>query len=123
MRVSVIVDPTALRAIARAVMGEDALDDAGQRDLLRELANTAGGALKRAYAAENISLTTGLPVDDEAPLPSETTRWWIGRAKDAGATLGFACLERSAQRLGGAAGRCRHAPDGDVGRARESRAR
>jgi DNA-binding response OmpR family regulator len=95
VRVSVIADPTALCAIAKAVMGDDALDDAGQRDLLRELANTAGGALKRAYGAENISLTTGLPVDDAAPLPSETTRWWIGRAKDAGATLGFACEVRA----------------------------
>jgi CheY-like chemotaxis protein len=95
VRVSIIADATALCAIAKQAMGEESLDEAGQRDFLREMANTAGGALKRAYASENISLTTGLPVDDAAPLPSETTRWWIGRAKDAGATLGFACEVRA----------------------------
>jgi len=91
LRISVVADGSALCAIAKHVMGEESLDEAGQRDLLREMANTAGGALKRAYAVEQITLTTGIPVDDAAPLPGEATRWWVGRAKDAGATLAFAC--------------------------------
>jgi hypothetical protein len=36
---------------------------------LRELANTAGGALKRAALAENIALTTGIPFS-ETPAPT-----------------------------------------------------
>jgi len=100
LRVSVIADRTALCAIGKVVMGED-LDEGAQRDLLRELANTAGGAIKRAYATDGVTLTTGLPVDGAAPVPDDATRWWIARAKEAGATIGLACelRERKNERV------------------------
>ena len=46
------------------------------RDALRELANTAGGALKRAALTESVALTTGLPVDDNAArFPGKHICW------------------------------------------------
>ncbi len=97
LQVSVVADASAMGAICRAVMGEE-LDEAGQLDLLRELANTAGGAVKRAYGAENVVLTTGLPVDRQAPAPGPDTRWWMLRAKEAGAIFGLACEVQQTQK-------------------------
>lgn len=105
LRISIVVDGVALKAIAAALLGPDA-DELAKRDILRELANTAGGALKRAFAVEKVILTTGLPVDDvKAPAPSESTRWWTAPLSGAGAMLALACelRDRPNQRVAASA--------------------
>jgi DNA-binding response OmpR family regulator len=90
LRISLVAEPAALAALARTVMGED-VDEGARLDLLRELANTAGGALKRAYATEGVVLTTGLPVDGHLPPQDATTRWWTARAATLGVAFGLVC--------------------------------
>lgn len=83
VRVSVVADATGLRWIKANLLGDpnataDAADDA-----LRELANTAGGALKRAALAENIALTTGIPgTDNPAPPPEQHACWTLALDAD-----------------------------------------
>ncbi len=64
LRVSIVLDTRSLSWLREALLGDpeaalDAVDDA-----LRELANTSGGAIKRAALGESVVLTTGLPVSD-----------------------------------------------------------
>jgi len=76
-RISVVVDAITLRWVKSALLGNanasaDAVDDA-----LRELANTAGGAVKRAALAENVVLTTGIPTStDNASSHFEQHSCW-----------------------------------------------
>jgi len=76
-----------------AQLGENLLGDPDPApemidDVLREMANAAGGAVKRALLPEGIVLTTGLPIGGDAdPVPSTTTaRAWDLDA-EGGATL------------------------------------
>jgi len=66
LRVSLVADAGALSFIRATLLGDPAAPDDAMRDALRELANTAGGALKRAALMEGITLTTGIPRDDSA---------------------------------------------------------
>jgi DNA-binding response OmpR family regulator len=61
VRVSVAVDATALHWLRTALLGDPAASIEAVDDALRELANTAGGAFKRAALLENLTFTTGLP--------------------------------------------------------------
>jgi len=75
-RVSVVVDAITIRWVKSALLGNpnasvDAVDDA-----LRELANTAGGAVKRAALTENVVLTTGIPSTDNASSHFEQHSCW-----------------------------------------------
>ena len=55
------------------------------QDALRELANTAGGALKRAALGEGITLTTGIPRDDTAGrFPDKHACYTLKLAGDTG---------------------------------------
>jgi DNA-binding response OmpR family regulator len=76
LRVSIVADSVALHWLKATLLADpnataDAADDA-----LRELANTAGGALKRAALAENVSLTTGIPSTDRVTPPSADHSCW-----------------------------------------------
>ncbi|HEY3255552.1 MAG TPA: hypothetical protein VGJ91_16450 [Polyangiaceae bacterium] len=64
LRLSIVADPAALGWIRETLLGDSTANDEATRDALRELANTAGGALKRAALTESITLTTGIPSND-----------------------------------------------------------
>jgi hypothetical protein len=62
--------------IRETLLGDPSAHDEATRDALRELANTAGGALKRAALTESITLTTGIPCDDSASrFPGKHLCW------------------------------------------------
>jgi hypothetical protein len=63
LRVSVMADRPTVLWLGESLLGEASPGDAAIDDLLRELANTAGGAVKRAALPESITLTTGLPTN------------------------------------------------------------
>lgn len=77
IRVSVVVETRLVKSLAEALLGDgDASSDALE-DMLREIANTAGGALKRAAGLENIVVTTGLPVNEARGVTrNEMTKCW-----------------------------------------------
>ncbi|HEV8551748.1 MAG TPA: response regulator [Polyangiaceae bacterium] len=61
VHVSIVVDRKGADWLRSAVLSDPSATDAMTADVLRELANTAGGALKRSALGENVTLTTGLP--------------------------------------------------------------
>jgi CheY-like chemotaxis protein len=76
VRVAVALDEQALSWLRESVLcdpsaGHDATDDA-----LREFANTAGGALKRAALGEGVTLTTGMPINDTDAYAAATQSCW-----------------------------------------------
>jgi hypothetical protein len=74
VRLHVIIEDSMLEWFRLTLLGDPATDEAATQDALRELANTAGGCLKRAALAEGLALTTGLPVDVSQPSVSDTAR-------------------------------------------------
>jgi hypothetical protein len=76
VRVSIAVDSNALSWLRQSLLGDAAANDEATDDALRELANTAGGAVKRAALCENITLTTGLPTNDRAASFPSASRCW-----------------------------------------------
>jgi DNA-binding response OmpR family regulator len=94
LRVSVAIDGS-----TAASLGASLLEDSGANavdDLLRELANTAGGAIKRAALLENVTLTTGLPVN-ESQVRCEGTgiEAWHAVSEGSDACFGIVCESRS----------------------------
>jgi FixJ family two-component response regulator len=67
LRVSVVIDAASVNWLGNALLGDPRPADAALDDLLRELANTAGGAVKRAALPENVTFTAGLPISGRAP--------------------------------------------------------
>lgn len=57
------MDARSLQNIAVNIFGDRDTPQEALEDMLRELANTLGGALKRAVEAESLNMTTGLPVN------------------------------------------------------------
>lgn len=89
IRIAVGADAAACDAIAQLVLGGDTRAES-LGDALRELANTAGGVLRRTGEAEGLSFTIGLPCDGD--LLAGTTaqkRRWLAQAPS-GLTLAFA---------------------------------
>jgi CheY-like chemotaxis protein len=85
LRLSIAADTTSLAWLREVLLGDASANDAAARDALRELANTAGGALKRAAVAEGVTLTTGLPVDDSAArFPGSHNCWTLDLGGSAG---------------------------------------
>jgi len=66
VRLTVAIDATAIPRLAALCLGDAAAPEESVRDVLREFANTAGGAFVRAASQEGVSLTHGLPVDVKA---------------------------------------------------------
>jgi CheY-like chemotaxis protein len=64
VRLSIVVDAPTVAWLGDVLLGDPKADDAAVNDVLRELANTAGGAVKRAALPENITLTMGMPVNE-----------------------------------------------------------
>jgi len=85
LRLSIAADTAGCKWIRETLLGDGAAQDNATRDALRELANTAGGALKRAALAESITLTTGIPRDDSVTrFPGKHSCWTLRIAGDAG---------------------------------------
>ena len=79
VRLRVAFDAKHLQQVGNA-MTNDRLDAESLRDVAREIANVAGGALKRQLQREGIVLTIGLPVDldlTDAPIGMDPSvrRW------------------------------------------------
>lgn len=85
LRLSIVADVAASKWIRETLLGDPAAPDTAVSDALRELANTAGGALKRAALSESITLTTGIPRDDStARFPGKHQCWSLKLEGDAG---------------------------------------
>ncbi len=67
VRLTVGIDKGSVAKLGELCLGDANAPEDALRDVLREFANTAGGAFMRAAAQEGVSLTCGLPVD----LPRE----------------------------------------------------
>lgn len=77
IRVSIVVEAKLLRTLAGILLGDENAPNESLDDMLREIANTAGGAVKRAAELENVNVTTGLPVNGGATsTQNETTSCW-----------------------------------------------
>ena len=63
VRLTVGVEASVASKLAALCLGDADAPEDSVRDVLRELANTAGGAFVRAAVQEGVSLTHGLPVD------------------------------------------------------------
>jgi hypothetical protein len=70
LMVSVAADPSTQAWLARALLQNPAPGEAALNDVMRELASTAGGALKRMALQEQVTMTTGLPVNVSAVAPA-----------------------------------------------------
>ncbi len=77
VRLSIVVDTAALAWVRETLLGDAQANDEATDDALRELSNTAGGAIKRAALSENVALTTGLPRTDGSSPPSEQPSWTL----------------------------------------------
>jgi DNA-binding response OmpR family regulator len=75
VRVSVVADARMLAWLRESLLGDPSANDEATDDALRELANTAGGAIKRAALCENVALTTGLPVNEAVEFPGKHQCW------------------------------------------------
>lgn len=88
LRVSIVADPTTLSWLGGTLLGDPHASEATMKDVLRELANTAGGAVKRAALPENITLTTGIPSNEYAvPAQGKGIQSWIMSVDGAKACL------------------------------------
>ncbi len=86
LTVRVGIERPAQIALATALLDEPDADAAALRDMLREIANTAGGAFKRTAASEGRIFSLGIPVDlPEAPRPAPDARAhreWLARGRE-----------------------------------------
>lgn len=88
VRVSIAVDTTTASWIRATLLGDPSADAAAVDDVLRELANTSGGALKRSALSENIALTTGIPVNEQLKVKdSPNCKCWTLSIEGTDATI------------------------------------
>jgi CheY-like chemotaxis protein len=101
VRVSIVADTQSVGWIRATLLGDENADQAATDDALRELANTASGAFKRAAACENIVLTTGLPISGgKESFPGKSTCWSLALPGDLGCVaLAVEIIERENQRV------------------------
>lgn len=101
VRVSIVADEHSLGWIRAALLGDESADQAAADDALRELANTASGAFKRAAACENIVLTTGLPISGgKDSFPGSSSCWSLSLGAELGClALAVQIVERENQRV------------------------
>jgi CheY-like chemotaxis protein len=88
IRVSVVVEKRFISALAGLLLCDESAPSDALRDMIREIANTAGGSVKRAAELEKIEVTTGLPVDEARAVTSEISRCWTLTMEGSEARLG-----------------------------------
>lgn len=78
LRIWIVADSVALRWLAGCVFADPETPEGRMQDALRELTNTAAGAVKRAALPDNVVFTTGIPVNATAvPARGEDARCWL----------------------------------------------
>jgi CheY-like chemotaxis protein len=77
VRVSVAIDGATAEWVKTALLSDASANDAAIDDVLREFANTAGGALKRSAMDESITFTTGIPFSDQLAMSAKRTCWTL----------------------------------------------
>lgn len=79
VRVTAAIEARFLPAFGELLLGDPNAPQDALADMLRELANTAGGAVKRAALAEHVTVTTGLPVSTTggAAAANDNTCCWV----------------------------------------------
>lgn len=88
VRLSIGADTSTCAALADKLLGGDVSEEA-MMDALRELANTAGGALKRAALADGVTFTLGLPSNGGLFSDPAVKHRWYSR-DELGLCLAFA---------------------------------
>ena len=88
VRLSIGADRAACAVLAERLLGGDQSNDA-LADALREMSNTAGGALKRAALADGLNFTLGLPNNDDLFSDPEAKLRWTSE-DESGLCLAFA---------------------------------
>jgi CheY-like chemotaxis protein len=86
VRVSVAIDGLTVDWLKTTLLSDASANDAAIEDVLRELANTAGGALKRSSMDESVTFTTGIPFGDEVAMSPRRTCWTL-ELEGGGATI------------------------------------
>jgi len=75
--ISIAADARARSWLGENLLGDPAAPDEALDDVMREMANISGGALKRAALAEGPVLSTGIPVDGRSlPERDSGARCW-----------------------------------------------
>lgn len=90
VRVSIAVDAASLPGLAGALLGDANSPRDALEDIVREIANTAGGAVKRLAMTEDVTLTTGLPINDKiVGKEDDTTRCWVAQLAEPKIRIGI----------------------------------
>jgi len=76
VRLTVAADDVTVDWIRSALLGDPNASNDAVDDALRELTNTAGGAIKRAALAENVAFTIGLPKTNATAPAREGAATW-----------------------------------------------
>ena len=75
--ISIVANPACRSWLGLTLLGDPAAPDEAIDDVMREIANMAGGALKRAALTEGPVLSTGIPVDGRSlPRRGSGARCW-----------------------------------------------
>lgn len=81
--ISIVADTGSRTWLGQALLGDPAAPDDALDDVMREMANVAGGALKRAALIEGPVLSTGIPVDGRSlPGRESGARCWTIRLEN-----------------------------------------
>lgn len=90
VRVSIVIDAASLPNLAGALLGDPNAPRDALEDIVREIANTAGGAVKRLAMTEDVTLTTGLPVNEKVSArEDDTMRCWVARLAEPKLNIGI----------------------------------
>lgn len=90
IHVSVLVEPASISPLCELLLGDASAPDAVIDDVLRELANAAGGAVKREGLHQGVTLTTGIPTNSSrVPPEGDRTRFWVATMKDSAVRIGI----------------------------------
>ncbi|HEY3595843.1 MAG TPA: hypothetical protein VGL13_18290, partial [Polyangiaceae bacterium] len=90
VRVTMVVEGTSLSNLASALLGDPTASREALEDIVREMANIAGGAVKRMAMNEDVTLTTGLPASEVVvPREDDTMRCWLARLAEPQICIGI----------------------------------
>jgi CheY-like chemotaxis protein len=90
IRVSIVIERKLLAPLAGILLCDENAPPSALQDMLREIVNTAGGAMKRAAELERVQITCGLPVDStDGAAPGEMARAWTATLDGCSAKIGI----------------------------------
>jgi DNA-binding response OmpR family regulator len=80
--ISIVADAPARTWLGVALLGDDTAGDEVVQDIMRELANLAGGAFKRSAFVERSTVGTGIPIDNDRTPFGPHARYWEVATED-----------------------------------------